>query len=173
MRGAMRRSFGLVVASGLVALLAVPVVLAADATIQVADFSFPATTTIQAGDTVTWANSSGATHTATADDGSFDTGNFADGASASVTFNDVGSFPYHCAIHASMTGTIVVEAAAGGGPTVTPAPTDTAPAAEPARGDTTALVLAVLGIAMLIGTFVANRRFGHAHVTDGQSEDED
>lgn len=171
MRGAMRRSFGLVMAAGLAALLAVPVVLAADTTIQVADFSFPATTTIQAGDTVTWTNSSGATHTATADDGSFDTGNFADGASASVTFNEAGSFPYHCAIHSSMTGTIVVEAAAGGGPTVTPAPTDTAPPPETSRGDTTALVLAVLGIAMLVGTFVANRRFAQAHAARSEEDD--
>lgn len=173
MRDAMRRSVGLVMAAGILVLMTVPMVLAADSTIQVTDFSFPATTTVQAGDTVTWTNSSGATHTATADDGSFDTGNIADGASGSVTFAAAGSFPYHCAIHASMTGTIVVEAAAGGGPIVTPAPTDTAPASEPTRGDTTALVLAVLGIAMLIGTFVANRRFARAHANDTQSEDEE
>jgi plastocyanin len=170
MRGSMRRSGRAVAAAvGILVLLSAPVVLAADTTIQVADFSFPATTTIQAGDTVTWTNSSGAAHTATADGGSFDTGTFADGASASVAFDDVGSFPYHCAIHASMTGTIVVEAA-GGGATVTPAPTDTAPAPEPARGDPTAFVLAVIGVAMLVGTLVANRRFAKAHASRGDED---
>jgi plastocyanin len=164
MRRAMRRSLRLVTAGAILALMAAPAVLAADTTITVSGFSFPATTTIKAGDTVTWMNSSGVTHTATADDGSFDTGTFADGASASVTFDEVGSFAYHCTIHASMTGTIVV-GAAGGGATVTPAPTDAEPAPEPARGDPTALVLAVLGIAMLVGTFVANRRFAHASRT--------
>ena len=80
-------------ALGLLVVLGASVVLAADTTIQVADFSFPSTTTIQAGDTVTWTNSSGAGHTATADGGSFDTGTIADGASASVTFDDVGLVP--------------------------------------------------------------------------------
>ena len=46
--------------------------------------------------------------------------------------------------------------AAGG---VTPAPTDTAPPPETSHGDSTAFVLALLGVAMLVGTFVANRRF--------------
>ena len=71
-----------------------------------------------------------------------------------------------------MTGTIVVEAA-GGGATVTPAPTDTAPAADTARGDRTALVLALLGVGMLVGTFVANRRFAHARATPPRLGDDD
>lgn len=173
MRGAIRRSIGLVMTVGMIALLAVvavPVVLAADTMIGITDLSFPATTTVQVGDTVTWTNSSGATHTATADGSSFDTGNIADGASASVTFAAAGTFPYHCAIHSSMTGTIVVEAAGGGG-TVTPALTDTAPTAEPAHADTTALVLALLGIAMLVGTFVANRRFARPAHAETRADD--
>jgi plastocyanin len=174
MRGAIRRSVGLVMATGLLASMAAPAVFAADTAIDIADFAFPATTTVNAGDTVTWSNTSGVVHTATADDGSFDTGSISDGASGSVTFDEAGTFPYHCTIHASMTGSIVVAAATGGGgPTVTPAPTDTAPPPDPPRGDTTALVLAVLGIAMLVGTYVADRRFGHAHATEIRSEDED
>jgi hypothetical protein len=54
-----------------------------------------------------------------------------------------------------MTGSIVVQAAGG----VTPAPTDTAPAPEKPHGDTAAVVLALLGVVMLVGTFVTNRRF--------------
>lgn len=162
MRGTVRRSVGLVIATGILAIMAAPAVIAADATIQIADFAFPPTTTVNVGDSVTWNNTSGVAHTATADDASFDTGSIADGGSASVTFDTAGTFPYHCTIHPAMTGSIAVEAAGGGGPTVTPAPTDTAPPPEPPRGDTTALVLAFLGIAMLVGTFVADRRFARA-----------
>ena len=113
MRGSIRRSVGLVLATGILAIMAAPVVLAADTTIQIADFAFPPTTTIQVGDTVTWNNTSGVAHTATADDASFDTGSIADGASGSVTFADAGTFPYHCAIHRSMTGAIDPRPAGG------------------------------------------------------------
>ena len=44
----------------------------------------------------------------TADDGSFDTGQIAPGASATVTLDTAGSFAYHCEIHPSMTATITV-----------------------------------------------------------------
>ena len=160
MLGSMRRAVGLVLATGMLAIMAVPVALAADTTIPIADFAFPPTTTVQVGDTVTWNNTSGVAHTATADGGSFDTGSIADGASGSVTFAAAGTFPYHCTIHPAMVGSIVVEAASGGG--ATPAPTDTAPPPEPSGGDTTALVLAALGVAMLLGTVIADRRFARA-----------
>lgn len=171
MGGSIRRSAGLlVVAIGILAVIAAPVVLAADTTVEIADFAFPPTTTIEVGDTVTWNNTSGVAHTATADDASFDTGSIADGASGSVTFAAAGTFPYHCAIHASMVGSIVVQAA-GGGTTVTPAPTDTAPAPDTSHADTTALVLAVLGVVMLVGTFLADRRFARA--TEHQNDRSD
>jgi plastocyanin len=159
MRGSMRRSVGLTMAAAVLALVAAPVALAADATIPIADFAYPPTTEVDVGDSVTWNNTSGVTHTATADGGSFDTGNIADGASATVTFDTAGTFAYHCTIHPSMVGSIVVAAAGGGGAAVTPAPTDTEPAPDPPRGDTTAFVLALLGVVMLIGTFAAGRRF--------------
>lgn len=171
MRNRIRRSVGLLAATGILAIVVAPVVLAADTTIPIADFAFPPATTVQVGDTVTWNNTSGVAHTATADGGSFDTGSIADGASGSATFATAGRFPYHCTIHPSMIGSIVVEAA-GGGVTVTPAPTDTAPPPDSSRGDTTAVVLAVLGIAMLIGTFVADRRFARGNSrTDARSDD--
>ena len=154
MRGAMRRSVGLTMVAGILALIAVPAVLAADATITIADFAYPPTTTVNVGDSVTWSNESGVAHTATADGGSFDTASIANGASASVPFDTPGTFAYHCAIHPQMTGSIVVQA--GG---VTPAPTDTAPPPEPPHGDATAFVLALLGVVMLVGTFVTSRRF--------------
>lgn len=109
-------------------------VLADDQGVTIQDFAFqPRTVTVGVGDSVTWTNQDGVGHTATADDGSFDTDTIAAGSSASVTFDSAGSFPYHCEIHPSMTGTVVVEAA-GGGATASPTggatqpPTDTRPA---------------------------------------------
>jgi plastocyanin len=48
-------------------------------------------------------------HTATASDGSFDSGNLNPGQSFSFTFATPGSFPYVCQYHAGMQGTIVVQ----------------------------------------------------------------
>ena len=71
----------------------------------------PIQTTV--GSTVTWTNATGPTHTATSDTGAWTTGNIAPGGtSAAVAFPTAGTFPYHCAIHASMTGTVIVSAAA-------------------------------------------------------------
>ena len=49
-----------------------------------------------------------AQHTVTADDGSFDGGPLATGATFSQTFSTAGTFSYHCKIHPSMTATITV-----------------------------------------------------------------
>lgn len=101
--------------------------LAADApvTIQNSEFS-PQTVTVNVGDTVTWTNMDAVPHTATADDDSWDTGNLAQNGSGDVTFEEAGTFAYHCEIHPSMTGTVVVEAAAAAtaAPNVSPPPTD-------------------------------------------------
>ena len=86
--------------------------------VTMADFSFsPASITVSAGDTVTWTNSGpDEPHTATANDGSFDTGEVAVGSSASHTFTSAGTFPYVCSIHPDqMRGTVIVEAAGGAG----------------------------------------------------------
>ena len=83
--------------------------VASDAAVTIQDFAFDAPTLeITAGTTVTWTNNDSAPHTATADDGSFDTGAIDSGASASVTFDTPGTFTYVCAFHPNMTATIVV-----------------------------------------------------------------
>jgi len=46
--------------------------------------------------------------TVTADDGAFDSGSLAGGKSFSFTFDEAGTFAYHCNIHQSMTGRVVV-----------------------------------------------------------------
>jgi plastocyanin len=68
----------------------------------------PRTLTIQAGTRVRWTNASGVHHTTTSDDGRWDSGHLAPGGTFSRRFRTEGTFPYHCAIHASMHGTIVV-----------------------------------------------------------------
>jgi plastocyanin len=85
---------------------------AADQTVTIADYEFtPADITVQQGDEVTWVNDGPSDHSATADDGSFDTGIFPAGERRSVTFEDVGTFTYICTPHPQMEGTVVVEAA--------------------------------------------------------------
>ncbi len=87
-----------------------PAASAASVTIQ--DFAFgPASISVAVGSTVTWTNQDGTAHTVTADDGSFDSGNLAQGATFSQTFDTPGTYTYHCAIHSSMIGTITVVAA--------------------------------------------------------------
>ena len=65
---------------------------------------------------MTWTNSGAATHTVTADNGAFDSGRLASGATFSQTFDTAGTFTYHCEIHPQMTGTIVVTEASGAQP---------------------------------------------------------
>jgi plastocyanin len=78
--------------------------------IAIEGFAFgPADITIPVGTTVTWTNNDGAPHTATADDGSFDSGNLSTGDSFSFTFDTPGTYTYHCNVHPNMTATITVE----------------------------------------------------------------
>lgn|SRR5487761_2312851 len=64
---------------------------------------------ISAGATVTWTNLDNTTHTVTADDGSFNSGNIGTGQKYTHTFQTAGTIPYHCSFHPMMTGTIVVQ----------------------------------------------------------------
>jgi plastocyanin len=64
---------------------------------------------VAAGSTVTWTNEDVMAHTATSLDGTFDTGNLAQGQSGTVTFDAPGQFDYLCAIHTGMKGTVIVE----------------------------------------------------------------
>jgi plastocyanin len=69
----------------------------------------PATVTIRAGESVTWTNQDSMNHTVVADQGEFKSGELANGATFSFTFDKAGTYPYHCSIHPSMTGTVVVQ----------------------------------------------------------------
>ncbi len=79
-------------------------------TVSIANFAFdPAELTVPVGTTVTWENTDTAPHTATAEDGSFDTGRIDQDASGSATFDQAGTFAYRCEFHPDMQGTITVE----------------------------------------------------------------
>jgi len=68
----------------------------------------PDSLTIKVGDTVTWINKDSYNHTVKAKTGEFDSGNMANGAKFSFTFDKEGTYDYICGIHTFMTGKIVV-----------------------------------------------------------------
>lgn len=68
----------------------------------------PKTLAIAVGDKVTFANQDGVPHTATANDGGFDTGRLADGQTTTLSFDTPGEYAYHCTVHPMMKGTITV-----------------------------------------------------------------
>ena len=81
--------------------------------IVVRDFSFqPTEIRVKQGGKVIWVNCSASgdpPHTSTADGGAWDSPTLAPGAAYGRTFDQPGSFPYHCSPHPFMTGTVVVE----------------------------------------------------------------
>jgi len=78
-------------------------------TINIYNMAFPPSTTVKKGTVVKWYNQDGYAHTVTSDDGAtFDSGNLAGGATFSYTAITVGTFNYHCNIHANMKGTLIV-----------------------------------------------------------------
>ena len=79
--------------------------------IGIAEFAYlPARVEVLAGDTVVWRNDDLAPHTATARDGSWDTGPIGKGARGGVRFATPGDYPYVCAYHPHMSGAVIVRA---------------------------------------------------------------
>ncbi len=92
--------------------------------VTIQDFSFSSSMlTIKAGTTIKWTNNGPSSHTATSDNGVWDSGTLAPpgggygggGASYQFTFTTPGTYSYHCKIHpptiptyAGFTGTITV-----------------------------------------------------------------
>ena len=72
-------------------------------------FSFqPDVLKVKVGAKVTWTNDDTVAHTVTADTNSFASGNLQPGGSFSFTFTRPGTYAYHCSIHPSMHGSVVV-----------------------------------------------------------------
>jgi plastocyanin len=76
---------------------------------NIENFAFdPKQLTAKLGEAVSWKNDDSTAHTVTADDGSFDSGSLSPDKDFSHTFDQAGTFKYHCALHASMVATVVV-----------------------------------------------------------------
>jgi plastocyanin len=75
---------------------------------QVKTYYMPNPSTVSANSRVTWNNNDIAPHTATATDGSFDTGIINVGSSGSATVKTQGSVPYRCTIHPWMNGVLQI-----------------------------------------------------------------
>ncbi len=69
----------------------------------------PRELTVAAGTAVTWTNNGQRGHTVTSSDGIFGSdGTLSSGAVYTNTFTTAGTYPYFCALHGSMKGTITV-----------------------------------------------------------------
>jgi len=105
----MLRRIGLIATALL--LLSAASASATTTTITLTGFAFPSSTSAHVGDTIRWVNhtSPQADHTVTGDSPlSLFNKSLPSGGSASRAFTAAGSFPYHCTIHSSMHGDIVV-----------------------------------------------------------------
>lgn len=77
--------------------------------VRISDFTFtPPTIDVSVGTKITWTNAGPSNHTVTANDGSFDSGTIQRNATFTFTPTKPGTFAYHCSIHPTMQGTIVV-----------------------------------------------------------------
>jgi plastocyanin len=123
---------------------AAPTSAANEVIIEMVDFEYSQKElTIPVGTTVTWVNNGTKKHSATADDGSFNTGLFDPGQSFSITFDTPGEFQYYCELHGApggegMSAKIIVTAEhgdAGHADATEAAPTQAAPTAPPAGNE--------------------------------------
>jgi len=77
--------------------------------VHIKNYAFsPSTLRVTAGAKVTFVNDDSMVHTATATNGSFDTGHINPGASKTVTVRGSGSIPYMCEIHQFMHGQLQI-----------------------------------------------------------------
>ncbi len=78
--------------------------------VLIQDFGFsPGTQTVSLGTTIRWTQKDAASHTVTSDKGVFESGSMSQGKVFTHTFSVAGTFEYHCSIHPSMKGMIVVQ----------------------------------------------------------------
>ena len=79
--------------------------------IEIRNFAYnPPTINVPVGGSLTWTNYDAVPHTATADDGSFNSDPLTnDSEHYTYTFDKSGSFPYVCVFHPNMKGAVVVE----------------------------------------------------------------
>ena len=77
--------------------------------VAIRDFAFsPGNLEVPGGAKVTFTNYDDAPHTATAKDGTWDTGILNKGESKTLTFDKVGDYTYYCTVHPSMVARLQV-----------------------------------------------------------------
>jgi amicyanin len=104
------------VAAGFAVMATVLAAAPQNAEVKIDNFTFaPQSLTIKAGTTVTWTNEDDIPHTVVATAKAFKSKVLDTDDKFSFTFTTAGSYEYFCSLHPHMTGTIVVEGAAGGG----------------------------------------------------------
>src|SRR5688500_16626887 len=126
--------------------------------VDIVGFKFePQSVTITAGDTVTWTNRDAAAHSARVN-GVGTTAVLTQGQSGSLVFMNAGNFPYDCGVHGpSMTGTVVVRAAATPQPTRVPTPRPTsAPTPRPTVAPTVAPTIVATPVPTITATPTAS-----------------
>jgi plastocyanin len=78
--------------------------------VAIKDFEFtPATISAKVGDVIGFTNDGEKSHSATLDEGDCGTEILPAGGTGGLTFSKAGTYAFHCAVHASMTGTIEVQ----------------------------------------------------------------
>ena len=76
---------------------------------SVADNTWTQPLSAKVGDVITWTNGDTVPHRVALDDGSCAmSANIAGGGSKSLVFSKAGTYPFHCAVHSSMKGTITI-----------------------------------------------------------------
>lgn len=83
-------------------------IVAGASTLTTTAFS-PNPITVSVGGTVTWINNDAVAHDSTGDGGQWNSGTIPAGGRFSHTFTSAGTFPYHCAIHPNMVGSVTVQ----------------------------------------------------------------
>jgi plastocyanin len=82
---------------------------AGNTAVSIKGFAFdPTSVDVKVGDTVAWTNEDSAAHNVVGD-GGISSGDLAQGDTYSKTFDTAGTYAYKCAIHPTMTGTVVVK----------------------------------------------------------------
>lgn len=148
--------------------------VASAATVKIYDFGFDQPKiTIQTGQSVTFINTGRIGHTATASDGSFDTGLLQNGQSTTVTFNNPGKFTYYCQPHPFMKGEIDVVGPPRGSATAVAGTITQTDQNPPMIGGWRIVIFVVVLFAIVFGAGFALRRRSAPVVPPPPSEEAD
>jgi plastocyanin len=85
----------------------IPIINTVVHNVSISNFAFvPATITVRKGETIVWTNKDSTPHTVTG--GDLLSNPLGQGETYSFAYDKTGTFAYHCSIHPSMKGTVIV-----------------------------------------------------------------